>query len=910
MPTTLVRRGCHGYRRTFFSHSTLTRVALAGAVLALAALAPGAAAQQGAGGTITGTVVDASSGEPLPGAAVSIAGTRLGDIAKSGGRFRITVPAGHWALRARLLGYALATDSVIVADGATVEHDFRLQRSVASLSEVVVTGTRQPGRTAVDAPVPVDVLTAQQIQQSGLTETSQILELLAPSFNFPRPTLTDGTDHIRPASLRGLAPDQVLVLINGKRRHTSALVNINGSVGRGSMAVDLNAIPASAIDHIEILRDGAAAQYGSDAIAGVINIILKSTAPGELTAEVGQTNRGDGRVLQGAGNYSWALPRGGYLDLSAELRARDSTNRTGPDLRQQYFDGDPRNDIPQLNGRIDHWTGDPRLRGGAGMVNFSLPLASGVEVYSFGGVNFVNGLAAGFFRRALDDRTVRALYPNGFLPLIESHIWDVSGAAGVKGKTAGWSWDLGSVLGGNSFRYDVDHSVNVSMGTNSPTTFYAGTMKFDQWTTTLDVQRGFDIGWAEPLSVAWGAEVRRDHYAIDAGDSASWMHGDAPILDGPDSGKVAPAGAQVFPGFQPGDAESVSRTNVAGYVDLATNPVEQLLVDVAGRAEHYSDFGNTYTGKVAVRYEPVKGWALRGSVSNGFRAPSLGQEFFSTTSTNFIVVNGVTTPFDIRTFPVTSGEARALGAQPLRPEKSRNYSAGVAIQPIKTLSFTADYYHIGITDRVVLSGNFVGADVQQLLADSGFTNVSGGRFFTNAIDTRSEGIDLVLESGFDLGGAGTLRFTGGYNHNHTKVTHVDPTPPQLASHQEVLFDRVERGRIEAGQPKDNVRLNADWSRRGLNVALTESRFGSVETFGTDTTGANDQVFGAKWITDLSLSYRFTGGLRLTAGADNLFDVYPDKNIPANSFGGIFIYNGISPFGFNGAFYYVKVGIGI
>lgn len=869
--------------------------------------APAPPGAQVAAGTVAGTVMDSTTGEPLQGAAVSLVGTRVGALVDASGHYRFTAPPGRYVIRARLLGYVVQMDSITVEDGQTTVHDFRLPRAVGTLNAVVVTGTREPNRTAVDAPAPVDVFTAEEIRQSGRTETSQIIELLAPSFNFPRPSVTDGTDHIRPATLRGLNSDQLLVLINGKRRHNSSLVNINGSVGRGSMAVDLNAIPPSAIDHIEILRDGAAAQYGSDAIAGVINIILKSDAPADLSVQTGKTQRGDGQTVVADGSYSWALPKGGYLNVSGEMRNRDSTNRTGPDTRQQYFNGDPRNNVATLNNRIDSWVGDPKQYGGSGFYNLDVPLDNGVDFYSFGGISFSRGLAAGFFRRANDDRTLRAYYPNGFLPLIGSHIWDYSAAAGFKGVASGWNWDVGSVYGRNSFRYDVDNSVNVSMGTGSPTQFNAGTMLFDQWTTTLDVQRSFDIGWAQPLSVAWGGEFRRDHYGITAGDDASWINGGVPILDGPDSGNAAAAGAQVFPGFRPTDAQDVSRNNVAGYVDLASNPVKELLVDVAGRAEHYSDFGGTATGKLSMRWEPITHYALRGSLSNGFRAPSLGQEYFSTTSTNFIAVNGVATPFDIRTFPVTSPEAQALGAKPLRPEKSINYGLGIAMQPTPNLSFTTDYYKIDISHRIVLSGNFIGAAIQQLLTNAGFPGVQGGRFFTNAINTRTEGVDVVLQAGKDLGYAGTLRFTGGYNHNYTHVTHIDPTPPQLAAFQSVLFDRTQKGLTEVAQPHDNLRLSGNYQWKKFDAVLSESWYGSVT--GVATSAANDQTYSAKWITDLALSYRLSNQLTVTGGADNLFNVYPDRTIAANSSGGIFLYSGLSPFGFNGAFYYLRFSVG-
>ncbi len=861
-----------------------------------------------ANGTISGVVTDAKTGEPLWGASVQLAGTQLGTTVRQDGHYRLIAPPGHYLMHVRKLGYEMRSDSVDVPDGGAATRDFKLAASLASLDQVVVTGMRQANRTAVNAPAPVDVFTSQEIKATGATQTSQILEMLAPSFNFPRPSVTDGTDHVRPATLRGLNSDQVLVLINGKRRHNSALVNINGSVGRGSMAVDLNAIPPEAIDHIEILRDGAAAQYGSDAIAGVINIILKRDAPGEISAQVGQTKFGDGRTSIVDGSYSFALPKNGYLNVSGEGRKSDSTNRAGADTRTQYFAGDPRNNDPALTHQINSWVGDPKQNGASGMFNLGMPLTDSLQLYAFGGVSYSNGLAAGFFRRALDDRTVRALNPNGFLPLIESHIWDLSEATGLKGTTDGWNWDLGSVFGRNSFRYNVNHSVNVSMGTSSPNTFYAGTMTFDQWTTNLDVQRSFDVGFAQPLNVAWGGEFRRDHYGIQAGDPASYKGGGVPILDGPDSGHVAAIGSQVFPGFRPRDNTDASRSNVAAYVDLATNPIQQVLVDLAGRVEHYTDFGNTTTGKVAVRWEPITGYALRGTLSNGFRAPSLGQEYFSTTSTNFIVSNGVSTPFDIRTFPVTSAEAVALGAKPLHAELSRNYGLGFTAQPVQNVSFTADYYKIEIRHRIVLSGNFIGADIQALLQNAGFAGVNGGRFFTNAIDTRTEGLDLVLQTGKDLGDAGTIRFTGGYNHNYTRVTHIDSTPPQLAKYQASLFDRTQLGLTEVAQPHDNLRVSANYEVNRLGLVATESRYGSVT--GIATTAANDQTYSAKWLTDLSVSYRLQHRVTLTAGADNIFNVYPDRNSVVNTSGGIFVYTGISPFGYDGAFYYGRITIGL
>ncbi len=505
------------------------------------------------------------------------------------------------------------------------------------------------------------------------------------------------------------------MLINGKRRHTSALINVNGTIGRGQGMVDLNAIPASAIERIEILRDGAAAQYGSDAIAGVINIILKANATNELGGILGQTAKGDGDVFNGEGTYNYRWGNDGYLQFAGEYRDRGYTNRSLPDRRTQYFPGDSKNNDPRYVNQINHRQGDADTHDLVGFLNLGKQVGSKTAVYGFAGWSRRTGNAAGFFRRPNDDRTVRAIYPNGFLPFIYSTIYDGSAVGGLRGETGGWNWDLSAGYGRNSFRFDVKNSANVSLGASSPTEFYAGTLVFGQLSTNLDIVRGFNVGLASPLNVAVGAEFRNDHYQIKDGEPDSYRNGGVNILDGPHAGNLPAIGSQVFPGFKPtvagstvpGDAVSESRSNVAGYIDLEANVVPQLVLGAAGRAEHYSDFGGTGNYKVMARFEPAKGLAFRAAYSTGFRAPSLGQSWFSSTATNFVA--GV--PTDNRTFPVSNPVAVALGATPLKPEKSKNTSAGVAFYPVKALSITADYYKITIKDRVVLSGR----DVQRHL---------------------------------------------------------------------------------------------------------------------------------------------------------------------------------------------------
>ncbi|MEA2722798.1 MAG: iron complex outerrane recepter protein [Gemmatimonadales bacterium] len=888
----------------------LRRFAALSVVWAIA-VGPAPLSGQSGDATLTGRVSDAASNEAISGARVFVPGTVMSTSTRLDGTYRLRLVPGTHEVRVTYIGYSIGRDTVQVEGGASLTRDYALAREPLALEELAVVGTRAAERTSTEAPVPVDVLTAAEIKQTGRTETSQIIQALAPSFNFPRATISDGTDHTRPATLRGLAPDQVLVLVNGKRRHGSALINVNGSIGRGSGMVDLNAIPASSIERIEILRDGAAAQYGSDAIAGVINIILKQAAPNELGTTFGQTVESDGGVIQAGGNYALAVGGDGVLQIAGEYRNRGFTNRSAADRRTQYLAGDPRNGDPALNGLINHRQGDADTQDGGLFLNLAKPVTDAVEVYAFGGGTLRSGESAGFFRRALDDRTIRAIYPNGFLPIIGTKISDFSGVAGLRGEQAGWRWDVSADYGRNLFHFDVRNSANVTLGAASPTEFYAGTLKSDQFTANLDVAKSFVVGLASPLNVAVGGEFRRDGYHITEGEPDSYRDGGVPILDGPNAGAQGAPGAQVFPGFRPGDATDRSRHNVAGYIDLEAQVVRKLLVGVAGRAENYNDFGSTTDGKVTARFEPIPGFAVRGAVSTGFKAPSLGQSFFSATSTNFI--NGQ--PFDNRTFPVTSAVARALGASDLTPEQSTNYSFGVALNPVKNLSVTADYYQILIDDRIVFSGNFTGAAIRTFLENAGFPGVAGGRFFTNAIDTRTLGVDIVANYGFAIGGTSTLRLTGGFNYNVNRVLRVAPTPAALSAFQETLFDRVERARIEVGQPKDNLYLSGVFNYQDLGFTLRTQRFGEVTSFGTDPTGVLDQTFSAKWITDVNASYTFGGRFTLAAGVDNVFDVYPDENAlgdattaGTNNFG-IFPFNQISPFGFNGAFYYGRLTFG-
>ena len=870
--------------------------------------------------TISGAVTTHADGMAVPGAVVSIVGADASATTDAAGRYMLEAPrsaerAGRISLRVDALGLPPKFVAV-VADAAAVVADVALTLGFA---EQVTVGSRARGAEAEKA-VPVDVITHDQIAASSYTETAQLLESLAPSLNFPRPTITDGTDTVRPATLRGLGPDQVLVLINGKRRHQSALVHVNSSIGRGSTGADLNAIPISSIDRIEVLRDGAAAQYGSDAIAGVINIVLKAgIARPNLTTTLGQSvgsfagnqctpdglscapggdiDFSDGGLADVGG--SWGIAAGkASVTIAAEYRHHNRTNRASFDPRDQVVAGDAAsNAIAEPN----HRWGDPDTRDAMTFLNVNVPLnASGTRfIYGFGGYSRREANSAGFYRRALDARNLPQIYPLGFLPVIEPTVLDASGTGGVRGVLGEWSYDVSGQYGHNSFAFTIGDTLNVSLGPAvRKSTFDAGMLELNQAVANADISRAVRIpGFAGPLNVAFGAEYRRENYQIHAGEPDSYRDGNAPNQFG---GRAA-IGAQVFPGFRPSNEVNASRDSVAAYVDAEGDVIKWLRVGAAGRAEHYSDFGATIDGKLTARVQPDRYFLVRGSISTGFRAPSLGQSFFSSTATNFLNLGQGLVPVDSVTLPVGSPAALILGATPLKPEHSRNVSSGVVVMPTRDVEIAVDYYHIAIDDRIVLSGNFTAAPVATLLAPFG---ANSARFFTNAIDTRTNGVDVTASYQIRLTG-NDVHLRAGYNNTNTDIVGTVATPPQLAAYSSVLFDRIEQRRIECAQPHDSLRIGGDWRRRRLGVDLNVSRYGefcSVESLNP----ADDQQYGAKWLTDIEASYR-VGGYVLAVGAQNLFDVFPDRNSTVNSFNGVETFPRQSPFGMNGRALYARFG---
>ncbi len=772
------------------------------------------------------------------------------------------------------------------------------------LDQIVVTGTRVSDRTIAESISPIDVISPEVLEATGTGELATALSRALPSLNFPRPAITDGTDAVRPAQLRGLAPDQVLVLVNGKRRHTTALINLNGSQGRGSSPVDLNAIPIAAIERVEVLRDGASAQYGSDAIAGVINIVLKGGEGGSIEGRYGKHSAGDGEQLQIAGDGGIALGESGSLHIAGQAGHAGQTDRARPFILPPPGLNPPATlpAAPPPFGTVVQRHGDPEIDQAAISLNAEYGFSDAVNLYAFGMASNRDALSNGFFRPAGDSRNIPEIYPDGFLPQIHNLAQDRSLVAGLRGTTAGdWNWDVSYNYGYNHLSFRVENSLNRSIGPSSQTDFYAGALEVTQNIANVDISKAFDVGWlAYPLTLAFGAEYREEKFNQSPGELASYIDGGVPL---PDGGR-APPGAQVFPGFRPTDAGANNRDSYSVYVDLEADVTEKFSAGVAARYEDYSDFGSTTSGKLSGRYAFTDTLALRATASTGFRAPSLQQQFFKSTATNFI--GGV--PFDVRTFAVNDPVAIALGAEPLKAEESTNYSLGLVLQPVDALYITIDAYRIDIDDRIALSENLTGDAVTDFLEARGIFGVTGGRYFTNAIDTRTSGVDVIGTYRWDLA-TGSFALTAGYNYSNTTIERIAPNPPELSQNGLNLnrIGRVERGRITDGAPKDKFSLSGVWDFGDWTFNAAATRYGefSVLFDPTFVVPNRDQTFGAEWTLDLAATYRLDGW-EFTVGGDNVTDEYPDEVIYQNSTNGQIVYSAASPFGFNGAFWYGKV----
>jgi iron complex outermembrane recepter protein len=879
--------------------------------------------------TLRGRVTSEEDGSPLAGASVTIPGIGAFVFTDEKGEFTLAVPPGTHLVRIEGPGaFPLERPVTVGADPADVA--FALAED--ELGEVItIIGSRTP-RSRLETPVPVDVINSEAIAESNHGETNQILNTLAPSFNATHLSITDGTDHIDPADLRGLGPEHVLVLINGKRLHQSSLINVFTG---GTVGVDLNAIPTSSIARIEVLRDGAASQYGSDAIAGVINIVLKENVDVvDFYTALGTTASNDGEQFKLGANGGFKLGTRGFVNLTGEFFARGRSNRSRPW---------PDDIFPGITGQADT---DAELRnrnltrddfkmnvGQAGALVGTTFLSAGYklddtfDLHAHGGYTLRKGYASGFYRLPNSESQVDLnVYPNGFLPEINPLMNAWSATAGVRARRGPWQGDLSLTYGGDSFHFFIDNSLNASLGQASPRNFDAGRLRYAQTSVNLDGVRRIEQDALKSVSVVGGAELRRETYGIAAGQPESYELG--PELTS--SGAAKAPGSQVFPGFRPDDASDNSRLSTAVYAGVETQPTARTNLDLGARFENYSDFGNTLTGKAALRVVMFKNdqheVALRGSVSSGFRAPGLQQIWYSTILTQFVndpVTNRVE-PTNILISPNQSAVTAAFGAPRLKEETSLNASGGFTARLFSNLSLSADYYRVTMKDRVVLSGLFATADpviggpIITILQP--FPGVAGAQFFVNAVDTTTNGLDVVVDYNHRLP-RGSLKATAAANFTQTTVDEVRvPASMQdkfnsvdggAARVADLFLGRYGRNRFEDLLPRQKGTLALRWSLAAWTLGARANYFGPTE-YHSDTGESLDESFGAKVTFDADLGYRF-GSVSLSVGANNLFNTFPDEiKQPDNRYFDSFLYSPASvpagtPFGIEGAFYYLRAG---
>jgi iron complex outermembrane receptor protein len=772
---------------------------------------------------------------------------------------------------------------------AHAEEQLNTSPEVKTLDTIVVTGTRSLKRSKTDSLQPIDVISAQELtERTGSSELGTALSKIIPSINFPRPTVVDGTELVRPVQLKGLSPDQVLVLVNGKRRHTGAFINLGGTIGRGSAPTDLNAIPVSAISRIEVLREGASARYGSDAIAGVVNIILKSDPKtGEAGIRYGIYDKGDGEQKQSYVSGGTRLGDYGYAIFSGEWQDNQATNRAGLDLR------DPN---ATTYGQRTFRFGDPKSDEVKAAFNAGFDLSDTVELYGFSTYSHRNAETAGFYRLSNASNNVPALFPNGYLPLIRGQLDDFSAVAGLRGEAADWRYDVSANYGLN--QYDVNtRTINVDLYKDTgatPNSFHNGKLKNSQSVFNIDLSKEYDISaFASPLNIAFGAQYLNQQYQIKAGDPGSYYK----------------SGSSGLSGFRQADAGKWTRDSYAGYLDLETDITQKLSASSAYRYEKYNDFGDTNNASLSLRYQLLPQVAVRGSVSTGFRAPSLAQQYFTQTSSQ--LVNGQFV--EAGTFPSSSQVAQLLGAEDLKAEKSKNYSLGFVFTPTSNLYVTLDAYQIDIDDRISLSSNINASSpaVRDYLISKGITNTnfSSVRFFNNASDTRTRGVDLVANYQWKNLPYGELTTSLAYNFNRNEVTKVDKNPDilnALGVNLTRLDRREQYGLLAGSTPEHKFSLANDYKIGNFGINTNITRYGSFKTF-SNAGSASDQKFSAKWLLDLALSYQLKAW-KFTLGGDNITNVYPDKDVYDinKPTGGSLQYSQFSPFGFNGAFYYGKI----
>ena len=847
-------------------------------VLVILGLAP-ATAQV----TLTGIVEDLATGDGLPGANIVVENAQIGTVSDGTGGFRLEVEGLPVTLLVSFIGYE--TTRLTVTDDEPLAVTMR--EVALEVEDMVVVGSRFVPRTAISSPVPIDNIDASELAATGQRSVDKALTYTVPSYNSTQQAISDATAHFDPADLRGLGPSRTLVLINGKRKNPSSLVYINDTPGKGEVGVDMNSIPSAAVKRVEVLRDGASAQYGSDAIAGVVNVVLNDDPEGtNVRLYSGMMDEGDGDFRGYDLSTGFKLGTDGFLRVSHGFSDQDETNRAPSPGRDGLFGVGPEDDPwvgdnPKLGMRV----GLPNITSSDLFYNGGLPLTDDAELYSYGGLQYRNGISYALYRVPYwipDPHNIHhnegETY-NGFHPTFETDVFDRTMAVGARGKRADWDFDISNTFGSNRVDYTVRQSLNTDMGNESPTTFRAGGYEFSHNVSDLDVGR--HMGDA---AFSLGTEFRTETFQANAGEEASYTG----------------SGTQSFPGLQPQNEVNVSRHNVGVYADVNYDLNEKLLVGGAARLENYSDFGDNVSWKLNGRYGFMENrGSVRASASTGFRAPSLHQIYLSNVQT---LVSGGSVS-NQGTFNNESPVLRALRVPTLEEEKSFNVTAGVAVRPVKALFLSLDLYQVDVDDRIVYSSSIASSDtttaVGAILAQYDITSL---KFFTNAVDTRTRGVDLVASYATPVG-RGLVDLNLAANFFDTDLRGQISTPASIAAADFDIFDRKEQSRILTARPKSKILLGLTYLKGPLRASLNNTRFGAV-TWKHGNDPGKDQTFDPRIVTDLNAEYRLNETMQLGAGLNNLFNVYPEK-IDAKGdvltdLGGRFQYPWeVNQFGFNG-----------
>jgi iron complex outermembrane recepter protein len=868
--------------------------------------------------TISGRVVS-NKGESIPGVNIFIKGTTRGSISDTEGNFKIDAKVGD-ILVFSFLGY----ESKEMTLQSTNSFVAILFESATTLSEVTVIGSRSKmARTDVDRPVPVDVITAKELQGTGQVELAQMVQFNSPSFNSAKTGINGVANFADPASLRGLSPDQVLVLVDGKRRHQFAGLNLNVTVGLGTVVTDLNAIPSLAIERVEVLRDGAAAQYGSDAIAGIVNLGLnKSVGKGTFKSQIGRTKIGDGLTYMGAVNYGFKLGKEkSYLNLTLNYQHADGTDRSDmynprPVATGSYtgiYSNTPATDEATRTQRgvwPAYGTFSPTKYGSnqntaiQGFYNLGYPINDQWNLYSFGGISSKKIKAYGFFRvaTATNANSTPEIFPDGYSPELPGETADYSTVVGISKKVLdGWNLDFSTGYGYSMLDLFANNTTNPSMGAASPVNFYVGRNAFGQSTTEANLSRNYrGLMGTKSFNLALGAQYRIDNFVLQKGSAESYQVGPLAL-----SKSKAP-GSSGRPGIAPEDETNASRRNLGAYIDIESDITDRFLVTSALRFENYSDFGSNVSGKFATRFKLSESFALRGSINRGFRAPSLAQTFNSVT-TSTVQAGAI---IQTKQLPNSDPRLATLGITQPTAETSWNYNAGVTAKVGSSLLFTLDAYQIDIKDRIILAERMVVSQIAALKPL--FAGISEVRFFTNHVNTTTKGIDLVTTFKHDFNLKNRLNVSVALTSNQTKITGQRATPAALqagTTNKILVIDTVSISLIETAQPRKKAHLNISFQTGKLNLSWRSSYFGDVTAWEKPTGKPHiTQTFGAKTLHDVAVSFAPNKTFSFTLGSNNVTDVYPDKvdlRFASYSNGQIPYSRNVSQFGFNGAFYYLN-----